>query len=200
MSNIQSVLEEKRLFPPSAEFTAKARLDADKLAALRAEAEKDPAGFWAELARKHLAWQTPFRTVLDDRDAPNYRWFTDGRTNASANCLDRHLGAKGDKIAIRFEAGEPFAHLLPLHRPLLHDARAEWRPLSETPELESQYRRWTQSRGHFLDELPDPDSAAAREQWQRGYFRGVDVDGCPAKEHRVKLRLPDFTRGTGEDG
>ena len=103
MSNIQSVLEEKRLFPPSAEFSAKARLDADKLAALRAEAEKDPVGFWAELARKNIAWQTPFRTVLDDSKAPNYRWFTDGKTNASVNCLDRHLGAKGDKIAIRFE-------------------------------------------------------------------------------------------------
>ncbi|MCC2658659.1 MAG: acs [Panacagrimonas sp.] len=103
MSNIQSVLEEKRLFPPSAEFSAKARLDKDKLAALRAEAEKDPVGFWAELARRNIAWQTPFRTVLDDSQAPNYRWFTDGRTNASANCLDRHLGTKGDKIAIRFE-------------------------------------------------------------------------------------------------
>ncbi|MGH8519037.1 MAG: AMP-binding protein, partial [Panacagrimonas sp.] len=103
MSNIQSVLEEKRLFPPSAEFAAKARLDKDKLAALCAAAEKDPVGFWAEQARKHIAWQTPFRTVLDDSDAPNYRWFTDGRTNASANCLDRHLATKADKIAIRFE-------------------------------------------------------------------------------------------------
>ena len=103
MSDIQSVLEEKRLFPPSADFAAKARLDKDKLAALRADAAKDPVGFWAELARKNIAWQTPFKTVLDDSDAPNYRWFTDGKTNASANCLDRHLATKGDKIAIRFE-------------------------------------------------------------------------------------------------
>ena len=103
MSNIQSVLEEKRLFPPSEAFSAAARLDKDKLAALRAEAEKDPVGFWAELARKNIAWQTPFKTVLDDSQAPNYRWFTDGKTNASTNCLDRHLATKGDKIAIRFE-------------------------------------------------------------------------------------------------
>jgi acetyl-CoA synthetase len=102
-NNIQSVLDEKRLFPPSAEFAAKARLNQDRLAALRAEAEKDPVGFWAELARKQIAWQTPFRTALDDSQAPNYRWFTDGRTNASANCLDRHLNERGDKIAIRFE-------------------------------------------------------------------------------------------------
>ena len=48
-------------------------------------------------------------------------------------------------------------------------------------------------------ELPDPDSAAAREQWQRGYFRGVDLHGCPAREHRVKLRLPAFTRASATD-
>ncbi|MGQ0700643.1 MAG: acetate--CoA ligase [Panacagrimonas sp.] len=103
MSNIQSVLEEKRLFPPSAEFSAKARLDVERLSALKAEAEKDFIGFWGELARKQIAWQTPFRTVLDDSQAPNYRWFHDGKTNASANCLDRHLATKADKIAIRFE-------------------------------------------------------------------------------------------------
>ena len=101
--NIASVLTETRVFPPSAAFSAKARLDAGKLAALRAEAEKDHVGFWADLAKKNLGWQTPFTQVLDDSKAPNYRWFADGKLNASANCLDRHLLAKGDKIAIRFE-------------------------------------------------------------------------------------------------
>ena len=102
-SNIQSVLTEARLFPPGAAFVEAARLNADKLAALKMEAARDYTGFWAELARKNIAWQTPFRTVLDDSAAPNYRWFADGRTNASANCLDRHLASKADKIAIRFE-------------------------------------------------------------------------------------------------
>ncbi|HEY0973649.1 MAG TPA: acetate--CoA ligase [Solimonas sp.] len=101
--NIQSVLTENRVFPPSASFVAKARLDADKLAALQAHADRDHLGFWAELARKELAWQTPFTTVLDDREAPSFRWFTDGKTNASVNCLDRHLATRSDKIAIRFE-------------------------------------------------------------------------------------------------
>lgn len=103
-NGISSVLAETRSFPPSADFVAHARLDADKLAALHAAAAKDYIGFWGDLAKKELAWQTPFRTVLDDSDAPNYRWFTDGKTNASVNCLDRHLGTRGDKIAIRFEA------------------------------------------------------------------------------------------------
>ncbi|TXH02541.1 MAG: acetate--CoA ligase [Nevskiaceae bacterium] len=105
MSNekIQSVLAENRVFPPRPEFVQKARLDAARLAALRAEAEKDHTGFWGELARKNIAWQTPFTKILDDSRAPNYAWFNDGKLNAAANCLDRHLGARGDKIAIRFE-------------------------------------------------------------------------------------------------
>ena len=103
-NGISSVLAETRVFPPSPDFVAKARLDADKLDALHAAAAKDYVGFWGDLAKKELAWQTPFRTVLDDSAAPNYRWFVDGKTNASVNCLDRHLGSRGDKIAIRFEA------------------------------------------------------------------------------------------------
>ena len=101
--NIQSVLTESRVFAPPPAFAAHARLDADRLAALHAAAAKDHVGFWADLAKKELGWQTPFTKALDDSQAPNYRWFTDGRLNASANCLDRHLGARGDKVAIRFE-------------------------------------------------------------------------------------------------
>ncbi|MGQ0529058.1 MAG: acetate--CoA ligase [Panacagrimonas sp.] len=105
-SNIESVLTEARLFPPSASFAAAARLNAESLATLKAQAEHDPVGFWAELARKNIAWQTPFTQVLDESAAPNYRWFADGKTNASANCLDRHLATRGDKIAIRFEGDQ----------------------------------------------------------------------------------------------
>ncbi|HEX4871733.1 MAG TPA: acetate--CoA ligase [Nevskiaceae bacterium] len=103
MSQLASVLEEHRRFPPSPAFTARARITPDTLAALRAEAAADPVAFWSERARKLLHWQTPFTIGLDERDAPHYRWFSDGRTNASVNCLDRHLGARGNKPAIRFE-------------------------------------------------------------------------------------------------
>ncbi|NKF22260.1 acetate--CoA ligase [Solimonas marina] len=104
--NLQSVLTETRVFPPQPGFIEKARLNSDRLAALHAAAAADHVGFWADLAKKELGWQTPFTTALDDSQAPNYAWFTDGKLNASANCLDRHLDARGDKIAIRFE-GEP---------------------------------------------------------------------------------------------
>jgi acetyl-CoA synthetase len=105
MSNekIQSILTETRVFEPRPDFVARARLNAERLDALHAAAAADHNGFWADQARSGLAWQTPFRQILDDSAAPNYRWFADGRLNVSANCLDRHLGERGDKTAIRFE-------------------------------------------------------------------------------------------------
>jgi acetyl-CoA synthetase len=104
--NIVSVLQEERTFPPAAEFTAQARIKPADLERMRREAAEDPSGFWARLARQEISWHTPFTVTLDDSDAPNYRWFTDGRLNVSFNCLDVHLEQRGDKTAIIFE-GEP---------------------------------------------------------------------------------------------
>ncbi|MDB5974032.1 MAG: acs [Nevskia sp.] len=106
--NIQAVLGESRIFPPAAEFVAKARIDAKKMAELRAAADKDYVGFWAGLAKQELSWNKPFTVTLDDSKAPNYAWFTDGKINVSYNCIDRHLDKRGDKVAIRFES-EPGA-------------------------------------------------------------------------------------------
>jgi acetyl-CoA synthetase len=104
--NIESVLAENRLFPPPAAFAAKARLTAADVQTLRERAAADHVGFWADLARTEIEWHTPFSVALDDSQAPNYRWFTDGSLNVSANCLDRHLGERGHKSAIIFQ-GEP---------------------------------------------------------------------------------------------
>ncbi len=108
MSNqdIQSILHEEREFPPADSFVGNARIDAQRYQELCAQAEKDPQEFWANLAREHLHWHKPFKVVLDESDAPNYRWFSDGELNVSYNCLDVHLAEHGDKTAIIFE-GEP---------------------------------------------------------------------------------------------
>ncbi|HEX5459451.1 MAG TPA: acetate--CoA ligase [Steroidobacteraceae bacterium] len=104
--NIVSVLQEERTFAPAAEFTSRARIKPADLERMRAQAAADPSGFWGELARRELTWQTPFTVTLDDSAAPNYRWFTDGRLNVSFNCLDLHLAQRGQKTAVIFE-GEP---------------------------------------------------------------------------------------------
>jgi acetyl-CoA synthetase len=104
--NIRSVLLEERTFPPPAAFAEHARIKPADLDALRAHARADHVGFWSHLAARELSWHKPFTVRLDDRDAPNYRWFSDGYLNASYNCLDVHLAERGHKTAIIFE-GEP---------------------------------------------------------------------------------------------
>jgi acetyl-CoA synthetase len=104
--SLESILHETREFPPPPTFTAAARVKPEDFAALKAEAERDPEGYWGRLAHEQLRWHTPFTKVLDASRAPNYRWFTDGELNASFNCLDVHLSTRGDKPAIVFE-GEP---------------------------------------------------------------------------------------------
>jgi acetyl-CoA synthetase len=104
--NIQSVLVEERRFPPSDPFTSSARLKPADVAALREEAARNYKGFWARQAQSELRWHKPFSVTLDESDAPNYRWFTDGELNVSWNCLDVHLEERGHKTAVTF-VGEP---------------------------------------------------------------------------------------------
>jgi acetyl-CoA synthetase len=106
-SNIETVLQETRVFPPSPQMVKQANISGmEAYRKLCAEAEKDFDGFWARLARETLLWSKAFTEVLDESKAPFFRWFYDGELNASYNCLDRHLKTQPDKIAIIFEADD----------------------------------------------------------------------------------------------
>jgi acetyl-CoA synthetase len=106
-TTIESVLTETRVFPPSEEFVKQANVSSmEAYRRLCAEAERDLEGFWARLARDNLLWHKPFTRVLDETNAPFYRWFPDGELNASYNCLDRHIKTQPDKTAIIFEADD----------------------------------------------------------------------------------------------
>ena len=71
--------------------------------ALRAEAAADPAAFWERHARE-LEWYQPWTQVLDDSDAPFYKWFVGGKTNVVLNALDRHQkNATRNKLALIWE-------------------------------------------------------------------------------------------------
>ena len=104
---IESVLQENRLFPPSAEFAKQANISG--MAAYQAlcdEANRDFEGYWARQAREQIIWQKPFTKTLDESNPPFFKWFHDGELNASYNCLDRHLKTQPDKLAIIFEADD----------------------------------------------------------------------------------------------
>jgi acetyl-CoA synthetase len=95
-------------FLPPAAFSAAAAIpDMASYEALCAHAERDYEGYWAKLAREHLSWHVPFTRVLDESNAPFFRWFHDGKLNVSYNCLDRNLErGLGGKTAIIFEADD----------------------------------------------------------------------------------------------
>jgi acetyl-CoA synthetase len=104
--NIDSMLQENRVFPPSAEFSAKAHIKSlEEYERIYKEAAEDPEAFWSKIAHE-LHWFKPWTKVLG-WDAPWAKWFVDGKINISYNCLDRHAASeRRDKIAILWE-GEP---------------------------------------------------------------------------------------------
>jgi acetyl-CoA synthetase len=102
------MLVENRVFPPSEATVKAARISGmEGYNALCAEAEKDFEGFWTRLAKENVVWNKPFTRTLDESNAPFYKWFDDGELNASANCLDKHIGTPTEnKVAVIFEADD----------------------------------------------------------------------------------------------
>ncbi len=102
VKTIDTLLEEHRSFAPPPEFVAQANCNDPEV---YAKADADWEGWWAGWAEK-LDWDRKWDRVLE-WDAPNAKWFTGGKLNASAQCLDRHVAAgHGDRVAFHFE-GEP---------------------------------------------------------------------------------------------
>ena len=100
---IENLLQEDRTFPPSAEFTA----NANAKPGIHEDAAADPVGFWVKEAFDRVTWFKEPTVMLDDSNAPFFKWFSDGELNITYNCLDRHLEAgRGDKVAYYWE-GEP---------------------------------------------------------------------------------------------
>ena len=104
---IDTVMQETRLFSPSTEFSANARIQSmEQYQELYDRAKADPSAFWAEVANAELHWFEPFDQVIT-QNGNVCSWFEGGKTNLSYNCLDTHLEAGlGDRTAIVWE-GEP---------------------------------------------------------------------------------------------
>lgn len=107
-SSIDNVMHEDRLFPPSAEFSARAVIGSmEDYQSLYDQAKNDPDTFWGEVAKTELHWFEPFSNVLNDQGNGNVAWFAGGKTNISYNCLDAIVKeGNGGRTAIIWE-GEP---------------------------------------------------------------------------------------------
>jgi acetyl-CoA synthetase len=107
VTNITSVLQEERVFPPPKAFASRALVKSmAQYRALYNESIRQPEKFWGRAAKEELVWFRPWKKVLQWK-LPNAKWFVGGRLNVSFNCLDRHLGTPvANKAALIWE-GEP---------------------------------------------------------------------------------------------
>jgi acetyl-CoA synthetase len=101
-AKLEAMLETEKFEPPG-EFREDALLSDSSV---YEEAEGDWKGWWTAQA-KELHWFKEPTEILDDSNPPFYRWFTDGKINASYNCLDRHVQAgNGDRVAFHWRGEE----------------------------------------------------------------------------------------------
>src|SRR5688572_30557874 len=95
--------------PVPQEFAARAVVKAADYQAAYEESIRDPAGFWAKIARRIDWFRFPVR-IKDVSFHPEdfrIRWYEDGELNVSVNCLDRQLAKRADKTALLFEGDDP---------------------------------------------------------------------------------------------
>jgi acetyl-CoA synthetase len=99
-----SELLEVESFEPSEEFRSRALLSDP---AIYEQAAADPEAWWLEQSKQLLDWAREPSESLDESNPPFYKWFADGKLNASANCLDRHVEAgRGDRVAFHWRGEE----------------------------------------------------------------------------------------------
>jgi acetyl-CoA synthetase len=105
---MEPLMQENRVFNPPTDFVKGAAISGmEAYNKLCAEAQNDYEGFWGRLAKENIHWKKPFSKVLDESKIRFYKWFEDGTTNASYNCLDLNIEkGLGNKTAIIFEADD----------------------------------------------------------------------------------------------
>ncbi|WP_439834377.1 acetate--CoA ligase [Aeromonas caviae] len=102
-------MSESKVYPVKAHIGNGALLDKDGYEAMYQASVQDPDAFWGEQG-KILDWMTPYTRVKNTSYDPGHvsiKWYEDGLLNVSANCLDRHLSERGDKVAIIWEGDNP---------------------------------------------------------------------------------------------
>ncbi|MCX7116633.1 MAG: acetate--CoA ligase [Legionellales bacterium] len=101
------------------EFIQKAHINADRYQALYERSIQHPNEFWGDIAKEFISWSRPWECVTQGRPHDTHpSWFIHGQLNACYNCLDRHLEARGDQVAILWEGNDPNLSLTLTYRQL----------------------------------------------------------------------------------
>jgi hypothetical protein len=101
---------------------------------------------------------------------------------------------------VRFEANEPICFVQPTQRGALEQMNPKFVPLNDNPEASRQFAAWSASRNSFQAKVAERPPAATSEQWQKRYYRGLDMDdkqGAP--DHEAKLRLKPFVHAAPQE-
>ncbi len=99
---------EEKIYDIPPQTAQRAHISADRYEEMYRRSIAEPEAFWAEQAQAFLQWDAPFGKVLEsDFFKGHIRWFEGGKLNVAANCLDRHLAARGDQVAIIWEGDDP---------------------------------------------------------------------------------------------
>jgi acetyl-CoA synthetase len=93
------------VYHPAPEIIAQAHVP--DYEAVNAAAVADLAGFWGGIASENFEWYEPWESVLDDSNAPFYKWFTSAKVNIVHNALDRHMRTEVRNKAAFIFVGEP---------------------------------------------------------------------------------------------
>ena len=191
-AQITTVMQESRLFPPPAEFSAKCEIDSHTAyRELYDRAKANPEAFWAEIAREELHWFEPFGKTLEWKE-PYAKWFVGGKTNVSYNCLDAHLAAgHGNKAALIWE-GEP-GDTRTLTYAELHREVCKFANVLKTLGIEAGRRR--------LDLHADGARAGDRHAGLRRIgaihsviFAGFSAEAIADRNNDAKAKLSDHRR------
>lgn len=96
------------LYPVPENFKTSAAIDLERYTALYQQSIAEPEQFWSEQANQFLVWHQPWSQLTkSDLHKGEVAWFIDGKLNVSVNCIDRHLPARADQVAIIWEGDDP---------------------------------------------------------------------------------------------
>ena len=92
------------IFYPNRDFSRNANVkNMCEYKEICAEVDDDYEGYWDKMAKEKIDWFEPYDKVLDESEAPFYKWFTGGKLNVTHQCIGRHLDTRKNKAAIIWE-------------------------------------------------------------------------------------------------
>jgi Family of unknown function (DUF6065) len=98
---------------------------------------------------------------------------------------------------VRFESGEAICFIQPTPRGALERMEPKFVPLKDNPDMARQFAKWSESRNAFQAQVAEAPPASATDQWQKRYYRGLDMDDKPGvPDHKARVRLKPFQHDT----